>query len=93
MAVGGGDKQLLDVDSRFLRQCSHLQGMFNRTVRCLESGMKPVYVFDGKPPQAKSEELSRRCAAHQVLLPPALIPSGSGHLDHVLRAASTTHRG
>mmetsp|Transcript_8460 Transcript_8460/g.25346 ORF Transcript_8460/g.25346 Transcript_8460/m.25346 type:complete len:388 (+) Transcript_8460:369-1532(+) len=39
---------------------SHLQGMFNRTVRCLESGMKPVYVFDGKPPKAKSEELARR---------------------------------
>lgn len=39
---------------------SHLQGMFNRTVRCLETGMKPVYVFDGKPPKAKSEELARR---------------------------------
>lgn len=39
---------------------SHLQGMFNRTVRCLESGMKPVYVFDGKPPKAKSEEIARR---------------------------------
>jgi hypothetical protein len=24
--------------------CSHLQGMFNRTIRVLEAGMKPVYV-------------------------------------------------
>jgi flap endonuclease-1 len=26
----------------------------------LESGMKPVYVFDGAPPEAKKEELARR---------------------------------
>lgn len=71
---GGGGKQLPGVTSRFLRRRSHLQGMFNRTVRCLESGMKPVYVFDGKPPQAKSEELARRCAAHQVILPPCAGP-------------------
>lgn len=39
---------------------SHLQGMFFRTARLLESGMKPVYVFDGKPPALKMEELTRR---------------------------------
>ncbi|KAK9804920.1 hypothetical protein WJX72_012073 [[Myrmecia] bisecta] len=39
---------------------SHLQGMFFRTARMLEAGMKPVYVFDGKPPALKQEELARR---------------------------------
>lgn len=39
---------------------SHLQGMFMRTVRMLEAGIKPIYVFDGKPPQAKRDELERR---------------------------------
>ncbi|KAJ4795414.1 Flap endonuclease 1 [Rhynchospora pubera] len=39
---------------------SHLVGMFNRTVRLLEAGMKPVYVFDGQPPPLKREELLRR---------------------------------
>lgn len=24
--------------------CSHLQGMFSRTIRLLEAGMKPVYI-------------------------------------------------
>ena len=42
------------------RVYSHLQGMFFRTARMLESGMKPVYIFDGKPPDAKKEELNRR---------------------------------
>ncbi|XP_042437057.1 flap endonuclease 1-A-like [Zingiber officinale] len=39
---------------------SHLQGMFNRTIRLLEAGIKPVYVFDGQPPELKKEELAKR---------------------------------
>ncbi|KAL3515840.1 hypothetical protein ACH5RR_022742 [Cinchona calisaya] len=39
---------------------SHLQGMFTRTVRLLEAGIKPVYVFDGKPPDLKKQELAKR---------------------------------
>jgi flap endonuclease-1 len=29
---------------------SHIQGMFNRTIKLISAGIKPVYVFDGKPP-------------------------------------------
>ncbi|NXA13687.1 FEN1 endonuclease, partial [Sapayoa aenigma] len=39
---------------------SHLVGMFYRTVRMVENGIKPVYVFDGKPPTLKSGELAKR---------------------------------
>lgn len=39
---------------------SHLQGMFNRTIRLLEAGIKPVYVFDGQPPDLKKQELAKR---------------------------------
>eukprot|EP00808_Paulinella_micropora_P032048 g41813.t1 len=39
---------------------SHLQGFFYRTIRMLENGVKPVYVFDGKPPTLKSVELEKR---------------------------------
>jgi len=41
---------------------SHVQGMFNRTIRMLEAGLKPLYVFDGKPPNMKSGELAKRIA-------------------------------
>lgn len=41
---------------------SHIQGMFNRTIKMMTSGIKPVYVFDGKPPQMKSGELAKRLA-------------------------------
>uniref|UniRef100_A0A7E4USN8 Flap endonuclease 1 n=1 Tax=Panagrellus redivivus TaxID=6233 RepID=A0A7E4USN8_PANRE len=39
---------------------SHLNGMFYRTIRMMEHGIKPVYVFDGKPPELKSGELEKR---------------------------------
>lgn len=39
---------------------SHLMGMFYRTIRMVENGIKPVYVFDGKPPEMKSGELEKR---------------------------------
>lgn len=39
---------------------SHLMGMFYRTIRMIENGIKPVYVFDGKPPIMKSGELAKR---------------------------------
>lgn len=39
---------------------SHLQGMFHRTIRMLDQGIKPVFVFDGKPPVLKQGELDKR---------------------------------
>ncbi|KAI3914175.1 hypothetical protein MKW92_040510, partial [Papaver armeniacum] len=39
---------------------SHLHGLFSRTIRLLEAGLKPVYVFDGKPPDLKRQELAKR---------------------------------
>jgi len=39
---------------------SHLSGLFYRTINLLEKGIKPVYVFDGKPPSLKEAEIKRR---------------------------------
>jgi flap endonuclease-1 len=39
---------------------SHLQGLFYRTIRLLENGVKPIFVFDGKPPVLKGGELDKR---------------------------------
>jgi flap endonuclease-1 len=33
---------------------SHLMGFFYRTIRMVEHGIKPMYVFDGKPPDLKA---------------------------------------
>lgn len=39
---------------------SHITGLFYRTINLLEKGISPVYVFDGKPSELKSETLAKR---------------------------------
>jgi len=39
---------------------SHISGLFYRNVNFLSIGIKPVYVFDGKPPSLKSAEIEKR---------------------------------
>ena len=39
---------------------SHLSGLFYRTINLLENGIKPVYIFDGKPPELKTAVLEKR---------------------------------
>jgi flap endonuclease-1 len=50
---------------------SHLMGMFYRTLRMVDNGIKPVYIFDGAPPKLKSGELAKRFArkaeAHEAV--------------------------
>lgn len=40
----------------------HLTGIFYRNCRLLENGIRPIYVFDGKPPAFKSDVLFERKA-------------------------------
>lgn len=50
---------------------SHIVGFLSRTIRLMEAGIKPVYVFDGAPPELKLKELearrSRRADAEHAL--------------------------
>jgi flap endonuclease-1 len=39
---------------------SHISGLFYRNINFLSLGIKPVYIFDGKPPSLKSAEIQRR---------------------------------
>jgi len=41
---------------------SHLNGLFFRTTKLMKYGIKPIFVFDGQPPQLKLEERKRRRA-------------------------------
>ena len=53
----GGEGELTNEEGEVT---SHLQGMWARTIRMLQQGLKPVYVFDGKPPEMKSKLLASR---------------------------------
>ena len=55
IAVRSGDgNQLQNEDGE---TTSHLMGMFYRTLRMIDNGIKPCYVFDGAPPSMKSDEV------------------------------------
>lgn len=54
---GPDGMQLSDSQGRIT---SHLSGLLYRNVNFLSLGIKPVYVFDGKPPSLKTAEIERR---------------------------------
>jgi flap endonuclease-1 len=54
---GETGEPLMDRERRIT---SHLSGLFYRTCNFLEKGAEPLYVFDGKPPQLKHDEILRR---------------------------------
>ncbi|MCE4605731.1 MAG: flap endonuclease-1 [Desulfurococcales archaeon] len=51
---------LMDREGRIT---SHLSGLFYRTINMVEEGIKPVYVFDGSPPEMKKAEIEKRLEA------------------------------
>ncbi|MHC1602013.1 MAG: flap endonuclease-1 [Methermicoccaceae archaeon] len=48
---------LLDSSGRIT---SHLSGLLYRTSKMMEAGIKPLFVFDGKPPELKHATLEKR---------------------------------
>lgn len=54
---GPDGMQLTDSEGRIT---SHLSGLLYRNINFLSLGIKPVYVFDGKPPSLKTAEIERR---------------------------------
>jgi flap endonuclease-1 len=47
------------------RITSHLSGLFYRTIRLVDAGIKPVYVYDGKPPEFKAKTIEEREEARE----------------------------
>ncbi len=56
-------KPLIDAYGRIT---SHLNGLFYRTINLMEAGIKPVYIFDGKPPELKAAELAARMKQKEI---------------------------
>ena len=62
---GPDGRPLMDSSGRVT---SHLSGLFYRTVNLIELGIKPIYVFDGKPPALKEAEIKRRMEVREEAL-------------------------
>jgi len=42
------------------RITSHLSGLFYRTIKLIDAGIKPIYVYDGEPPEFKKKTIEER---------------------------------
>ncbi|KKF93420.1 Flap endonuclease 1 [Ceratocystis platani] len=71
---------------------SHLMGMFYRTLRIIDNGIKPVYIFDGAPPKLKSGELARRTARKQEATTALEAAKEAGDAEEIEKFARRTVR-
>ncbi|GAY24851.1 hypothetical protein ATG_00540 [Desulfurococcaceae archaeon AG1] len=74
------------------RVTSHLSGLFYRTINLVEAGIKPVYVFDGKPPEIKAAEIARRSMAKQKAEERLRIAREKGDEEEMRKYAQATSR-
>jgi len=69
---------------------SHIIGMLTRTLRLMEAGIKPVYVFDGKPPELKLNELQARREKRQEATANLQTAIESGDQEQILKSTKMT---
>lgn len=71
---------------------SHLMGFFYRTIRMVAAGIKPCYVFDGKPPVLKGGELEKRLKRREEAEKMAAELKETGTLEEVQKFERRTVR-
>ena len=67
------------------RITSHISGLFYRTINLLEAGVKPVYVFDGKPPEFKLAEIEERKKIKEKAIEEAIKAIKEGRRDEAVK--------
>lgn len=71
---------------------SHLMGLFTRTITLLTKGIKPVYVFDGPPPELKHMTQRVRAEAKQRAMKKYEEAISKGYLEEARKYASRTSK-
>ena len=74
------------------RVTSHLNGLFYRTISLAEEGVKPVYVFDGKPPEMKKAELEERIKRKEEAAAKLRVAVERGRLEEARKYAQQAAR-
>lgn len=74
------------------RVTSHLSGLFYRTANLAEAGIRPVYVFDGKPHEWKSGTLLERSARKEKAATEYAEAAAAGDIAKMRTKAMQTSR-
>lgn len=69
---------------------SHIIGMLTRTLKLMENGIKPVYVFDGKPPELKLAELQARREKREAATVALTAAVEAGDQEQILKSTKLT---
>lgn len=80
---------LMDRDGRVT---SHLSGLLYRTSSLLEAGIRPVYVFDGEPPELKRKTIDARKAVRREAEAEWKKARDEGDMKRALSMASRSSR-
>ncbi len=80
---------LMDRDGRVT---SHLSGLMYRTASLLEAGVRPVYVFDGTPPELKRKTIEARIAVRREAEAEWKKAVAEGDMKRALSMASRSSR-
>ncbi|MEM5804533.1 MAG: flap endonuclease-1 [Candidatus Aenigmatarchaeota archaeon] len=74
------------------RVTSHLSGLFYRTARLVEAGIKPIYVFDGQRPRFKEATVAERSAIKSEAERRWKEAMSEGRKEDAVKAAKMTAR-
>jgi len=74
------------------RVTSHLSGLLYRTASLVEAGIKPIFVFDGKPPDLKSETLIKRREIRESALEKWESAKAEGNLEAAYKYAQASSK-
>ncbi|MEM1581016.1 MAG: flap endonuclease-1 [Candidatus Bathyarchaeia archaeon] len=72
------------------RITSHLSGLFYRTCNLLELGIKPIYIFDGKPPALKEAEIKSRMKVKEEAIKKYEVALREGKIEEARKYAQMT---
>ncbi|SBS80224.1 flap endonuclease 1, putative [Plasmodium ovale] len=71
---------------------SHISGLMSRSIKLMENGLKPVYVFDGAPPDLKGSELEKRGEKRQKAEELLKKAKEEGNLEEIKKQSGRTVR-
>ena len=89
MKQGMGIGELRDEEGNLT---GHLVGLFHRTIQFMENGIKPIWVFDGKPPEMKAHVLDGRKENKEKAEEEKKNAIEEGDLEHAKRMAGRSIR-
>lgn len=74
------------------RVTSHLSGLLYRTTKLMEYGIKPIYVFDGRPPSLKNKTIEERIETKSQAYSEWQLALTEGRLEDAKKYASRTSK-